>query len=274
MPFGTSVTALVATYTTTGANVAVGATPQISGTTANDFTSSVSYTVTAADGTAVDYTVTVTITPATYTLSGQFQKGPFAIGSSIAVNEQDNNLNPTGDVYNVQTSDDLGSFSVASKIKNHLVEIVGDGFYMDELTGNLAASRVQIRAIADLKMDNTPTVNILTSLQAQRLKKLITNGSTYAAAYTQSQNEVLAAFGIDSNKVSGLTALYSMQIDGNTDADSVLLAVSSILSKMAANAAAANGTAAPAELSNYITQQSVNIATPCPYVMQLPWAIL
>ncbi|MDO9069458.1 MAG: ice-binding family protein [Deltaproteobacteria bacterium] len=60
MPFGTNVTALVATFTTTGASVKIAAVTQTSGTTANNFTAPVSYTVTAADGTAATYTVTVT----------------------------------------------------------------------------------------------------------------------------------------------------------------------------------------------------------------------
>jgi hypothetical protein len=60
VPYGTNVTALVATFATTGASVAVGATAQASGTTANDFTSPVSYVVTAANATTKTYTVTVT----------------------------------------------------------------------------------------------------------------------------------------------------------------------------------------------------------------------
>lgn len=64
VPYGSSVTALVATFTTTGSSVAIGSTAQVSGTTPNNFTSSKSYTVTAADATTVDYTVTVTIAPA------------------------------------------------------------------------------------------------------------------------------------------------------------------------------------------------------------------
>jgi hypothetical protein len=61
VPFGTDVTALVATFTTTGAVAVVGATPQGSGTTANDFTSPVTYRVTAADASTQDYVVTVTV---------------------------------------------------------------------------------------------------------------------------------------------------------------------------------------------------------------------
>jgi formylglycine-generating enzyme required for sulfatase activity len=61
MPFGTDVTALVATFTTTGASVKVDSTVQTSGTTAHNFTSPVTYTVTAADATTQDYVVTVTV---------------------------------------------------------------------------------------------------------------------------------------------------------------------------------------------------------------------
>jgi len=63
VPFGTTVTALVATFATTGAGVKVGAVAQTSAVTANNFASPVAYSVTAADGTAVIYTVTVTVAP-------------------------------------------------------------------------------------------------------------------------------------------------------------------------------------------------------------------
>ena len=62
MPKGTNVTALNATFTTTGTGVKVGTLAQTSGTTVNDFTSPVAYTVTAADGTPAIYTVTVAVT--------------------------------------------------------------------------------------------------------------------------------------------------------------------------------------------------------------------
>ncbi|MCK9389474.1 MAG: DUF5018 domain-containing protein, partial [Sulfuritalea sp.] len=63
MPFGTDLTALVATFTTTGASAKVGAAVQTSTATANNFTSPVAYLVTAADGTTATYTVTVAVAP-------------------------------------------------------------------------------------------------------------------------------------------------------------------------------------------------------------------
>jgi hypothetical protein len=61
VPFGTDITALKATFSTSGSTVKVGADVQSSGVTANDFSSDVIYTVTAADGSTKDYTVTVNI---------------------------------------------------------------------------------------------------------------------------------------------------------------------------------------------------------------------
>ncbi len=76
VPNGTALTALVATFTSTGTGVKIGTTTQTSGTTANNFTSPVAYIVTAADASTATYTVTVTVSPATakaittYSLAG------------------------------------------------------------------------------------------------------------------------------------------------------------------------------------------------------------
>jgi hypothetical protein len=199
--------------------------------------------------------------PVTYTVSGRVQKGPFAIGSSVAVNEQDRNLSPTGKVYNVLTSDALGDFSVSSAIGTLQVEIVAQGFYIDELTGQLSPSQITLRAIVDLSVNPSPTVNVLTTLQEQRLKTLVSQGQTFAAAYAQSENEVLAIFEINAAKVNSLSPLSSMRIDGGNDSDSVLLATSVLLSQMASDAAKANGTTQAAEMSNLVNTLAAQLAS-------------
>ena len=65
VPYGTDVTKLVATFGVTGAAIAVGSTPQVSGTTPNDFTQPVVYTVTAADQSVKNYAVTVAVATST-----------------------------------------------------------------------------------------------------------------------------------------------------------------------------------------------------------------
>ena len=62
VPYDTPLTSLVATFTlSSGATAKIGTAPQVSGTTANDFTHSLTYTVTAEDGSTQDWVVTVTI---------------------------------------------------------------------------------------------------------------------------------------------------------------------------------------------------------------------
>ncbi len=62
VPYGTNVAALVGNFTTSAnSTVRVGGVIQISGTTTNNFTSSILYTVVAQDGTTKDYTVVVTV---------------------------------------------------------------------------------------------------------------------------------------------------------------------------------------------------------------------
>jgi len=89
VPYGTTVTALVATFTTTGASVKVSTTLQVSGTTAHDFTNPVTYRVTAVDASIQDYTVTVAFGPNPTTLKAITAFNFYALSPNVigVVNE-------------------------------------------------------------------------------------------------------------------------------------------------------------------------------------------
>jgi hypothetical protein len=90
VPYDTDTSALVATFSTTGASVWVAGKGQASGATANDFRSPVSYAVRAADGSEKEYAVAVTVAanPAK-DITGFSFASPTAtgviVGTSIAV---------------------------------------------------------------------------------------------------------------------------------------------------------------------------------------------
>jgi|GEM_PF-6837402 len=197
----------------------------------------------------------------TYALSGKAQKGPFAIGSQITASELSDSLSATGKSLTAQTTDNLGSFSFGTQIGTRLVDISATGYYLDEISGRLSASTLNLHATVDLSVLPTPTVNVLTALQAPRLKTLMGQGQAFTAAYGQAQNDVLAAFGVDPAKVTGLTTLDAMRIDGTKDADAVLLAVSATVAQMATDAAKANGTNQAAELSNLVNTMASQIGS-------------
>ena len=90
VPYGTDVGNLIATFSQSGSSVKVGATDQISGTTANDFTNPVTYTITAADGKTQNYTVTVVVQNAPKSITD------FSIGSHTGViNEANHTISVT-----------------------------------------------------------------------------------------------------------------------------------------------------------------------------------
>ena len=186
-------------------------------------------------------------------LNGSFQKGPLIFGSYLWVSELDEQLSSTGKTYVSQTNDDLGRFNLKSQLSSNLLEIVGDGYYMDETTGALSDGRVLISGVVDLNIDNSPNINILTTIQSSRLKKLM-ESNNYTSAFSQSQEEVLKAFGINILDINNFTGLSSMQIDGSLDQDAILLAVSSILMKIASTKAANSGASKSAELTSFLSQ--------------------
>jgi uncharacterized repeat protein (TIGR02543 family) len=113
VPFGTDLTALVATFElSTSAAAKIGSTDQVSGTTANDFTSPVTYTVTAEDGSTQDWVVTVTVAIGPlhhFTITGYpatvIAGVAFASDVVVTAYDADNNVKTdyTGEVYFTST---------------------------------------------------------------------------------------------------------------------------------------------------------------------------
>ncbi len=89
VPYGTDVTSLIAFFSTTGAETTVNGEEQESGVTENDFSTPVTYRVTAEDDSTVDYTVTVIVAEndakdiTSFTIEGQSDS--VIIGTDITV---------------------------------------------------------------------------------------------------------------------------------------------------------------------------------------------
>ena len=101
MPYGTNLTSLIATFTTSGEKVTVAEVTQVSTQTSNDFSNPVVYKVHAEDGSTKDYTVTVSVAP----FVGKYAYFANYIGNSYTqckVNSTDgalsecNTVTPTG----------------------------------------------------------------------------------------------------------------------------------------------------------------------------------
>jgi hypothetical protein len=82
-------------------------------------------------------------------VTGSVQKGPFTLGSSVTVSAIDGTGTPTGQVFNTQTSDDLGDFAVSFAYRGN-VDMQAQGFYYDELTGALSSAPIVLRALYEV----------------------------------------------------------------------------------------------------------------------------
>jgi N-acetylneuraminic acid mutarotase len=164
--------------------------------------------------------------PVRVQVSGTAQKGPIVAGSSVDVFGLDSELESTGTVFPSQTEDSLGSFDVSGNLTEELVEVVVQGAFYDELTGNLSETSIVLRALAAATSDTDLQVNLLTTASKNRIRYLVRQGQPFDAAVAQAEDEVLSAFGIEDDSLEAFTA---MDITGSTASDAALIALSAIL---------------------------------------------
>ena len=83
-----------------------------------------------------------------------------------------------------------------------------------------------LNGYSDLATDTVLNVNILTTLEYQRIQNLVAKSNlTFTAARTQAEGEVLAALSIPPASYGSFSTL---DLSGNTDGDHILAAISSI----------------------------------------------
>jgi len=170
------------------------------------------------------------------TVSGVVQKGPFLSGSTIGVQILDASMNPTGTSFNTTTTNNGGSFSAISVPRNSTIQVIGTGFYFDEINNRLSSSQITINSLARASRNSQSVVNvnILTALTAQRIRALVMNGSTFAAAKSQAESEALVPFRVGAS----FSGFETLDMTNGTANDSKLLAVAAIIQQAASNSAA------------------------------------
>ncbi len=168
------------------------------------------------------------------------QKGPFVLGSSIAISVLDASGNPTGAVFDTQTTSDKGEFALTLTASGPL-SLEGSGFYYNEATGQLSTGNLTLRAMYVAASGETQSafINVITHLTYGRVKKLITSGKSFDDATLQAENELRTALAITPPSFDpGGRGIGMNELGGDSDANAYLFAVSAVL----AQAGAAQGT--------------------------------
>lgn len=165
----------------------------------------------------------------TYSVNGSVQKGPFTQGTSITIQALDDALNPTGKNYQTKTTDDAGTFKISNQIESRYVEIIATGYYFNEVSGRVSNSTITLRSLSDLTETGRTNVNLLTTLESDRIRNLVVSGGkSVQDARKQAEKELFEVFHIP-NAVSGSAGFDKMDITQGGESNAVLLAISASL---------------------------------------------
>lgn len=170
----------------------------------------------------------VTTEPTSFLLSGHFQKGPFIVGSEITIQEFDSHLVSTGKTFHTETISNVGNYSMELSLTEELVEVSADGYYFNEVSGQLSNSKLRLSAIANVSDNENININILTHLSKKRIKQLVSDGIDFSVAKKQAEEEVQTLF----NFVAAdweINDFDRMNISEYGDNNSYLLLVSAII---------------------------------------------
>ena len=163
-----------------------------------------------------------------YSINGSIQKGPFIQGSSITIQPLNNKLNPTGQMFTTQTTNDAGLFSMEG-ISSKYAEIIATGYYFNEIAGTVSTGMLTLRSIADLEDGGQTNVNLLTTIIFQRVQNLVKNEKmSIPEATIKAERELFLALGIPEDKIPDVRC-ERMNISEDGEHNGLLLAITVVL---------------------------------------------
>lgn len=170
----------------------------------------------------------IPVQPKSYSLTGNFEKGPFIVGSVITIQEFDDNLVSTGKTFNTETINNVGNYKIDLSLTEELVEVSADGYYFNEISGQLSNSKLRLSALANTSDNENININILTHLSKKRIKTLVGDGNDFSVAKKQAEEEVQELFSFVSADWE-INDFDRMSISEYGDNNSYLLLVSAII---------------------------------------------
>lgn len=162
------------------------------------------------------------------TLSGFVQKGPFAKGSLVSLQELDaSTLLATDKQFEGKVLNDSGAYSIEfEEFESSYALIKAEGLFYNELTGTRTKSPIVLYALTDISERDTANVNLLTHLEYKRtLYLIIKDNLSFAEAKEQAEREVFAAFAVKND----FALAEDLNVSGSGSGNAALLAMSMLV---------------------------------------------
>lgn len=166
--------------------------------------------------------------PTVFNVMGKVEKGPMIRGSHVNMRTLDEYMTPTGSFYSATIDNNMGDFNYgALKINSPYAQLTADGYFFNEVDGELSEGTIKLDAIVDLKDNSTINVNVLTHLKSKRIHHLVTTkGMTFKEANAQAQKELLTQFGLQQYASKDAS---QFSLTSGDDASGALIAISSLV---------------------------------------------
>lgn len=156
---------------------------------------------------------------------GNAQLGPFMTGGKVTASELKSDLTPTGKTFTATIIDNTGRFELDPSANSmQLAEFTVEGEYFDPIEKKTSTGPLTLSAIADVSKIDSVNINVMTHLERERLKNLLSFGFPFAAAKTQASREILTIFNF-----AGTHSSDQLDIAERADANAKLLAISLII---------------------------------------------
>jgi hypothetical protein len=195
------------------------------------------------------------------TLQGAVAKGPFILGTNVSVSPVDASGNTTGTQYTTQTSDNAGDFSVMFTYSGPVM-LSASGYYYNEMAGALSTSTLTLNGMAAITSSGSQNayINLLSDIAFNRIKTLMGNGATLAAAVTQADTELYGQLTMAGPSFNpGADATQLNLLGGNNAPAAYLFSASAVVEEAAALSNISGGT--DAKVQSMINTLGADFAT-------------
>jgi hypothetical protein len=112
------------------------------------------------------------------------------------------------------------------ELRSQFIEIKADGFYFNEVSGEKSSAPLTLFTLSDVTDKSNINTNVITSLEKERVKYLISQGNSFSNSKAKAKSEILKIFSITD---SFTTESELLNIAGAGDENAVLLALSILL---------------------------------------------
>jgi hypothetical protein len=196
--------------------------------------------------------------PSSVLLAGAFAKGPFVTGSSVSLSSVDDAGDPSGQAFFATTRSAVGDFSLSLPYRG-VVRIEGDGFYFNEVLGELSRAPIVLRAFYAVVDEPAQAayVNLITHLSSDRVLALLQVGTPLDEAIAEAEAALIAELDVGSGGFFGRGTDAAL---AGPDADAYLFALSAIIVQAAVTAAGGPAGPVDATLQQLINQIAQDLA--------------